>query len=504
MTFVTHRKEDSFLHLARCVRTRLVGFTLDWDWAREPLASLVQVVRRGDDFFDFAFVDYADFPDKEALRGLLHFTTWDAKLRVPGLEGAYGRECSAAAKRTWMDGRTIRVFERPWAMSPGQVYRLQHYYYHMGGISMDSNEHLRLEDITVKSTPGHAFHMRGTQRHTLFARVKIAASRDDPRRVVTCTADLLHVAASWGFIKMEDCLFSLGEDDFVNVHGNTSFARRRSQKVLRATSRFYGSLPKGTRVEVRNADYSPTGFTGTVVGVTRAPDGEKGFDIAFAEDVPPETHGGFVLFDRTYDTRNVIIRNCRFIGNRARGVLVLARDVTIEGDAFRHTGSGAIQVETGYTRDKWSEGYGVSNVVIRGNLFDNANPVGARTPQLQPVVYAGVYRPKDIDVPVGYPILRDILIERNVFRDSYGVAAYLSNVQDVTVRDNLLADSRARLKDPPCRAQFRLVQAKNVRVVNNVWRLSPHVAAPGVAWDSASCTGVVAEGNRVKEKDASP
>ena len=51
--------------------------------------------------------------------------------------------------------------------------RLQHYYYQMNGISMDSNEHLRLENVKILSTPGHAFVMHGTQHHTLFDHVDI-------------------------------------------------------------------------------------------------------------------------------------------------------------------------------------------------------------------------------------------------------------------------------------------------------------------------------------------
>ena len=496
VTFLTHRREGAFMHLARCVRVRLVGFTLDWDWEREPLASLVRVVRSGKDFFDFEFADYADFPCRDAMRELLHFIPREVEARAPGfVEGACGRECSASVKRTWLDGRTVRVFDRPWAMAPGQLYRLQHYYYHMGGFAMDSNEHLRFEDITVKSTPGHAFHMRGTQHHTLFSRVNIVAPKDDPRRVITCTADHFHVASSRGFIKMEDCEFALGEDDFVNVHDNTTFARRRSQKVLRATG--YGHLPKGARVEVRNGDYSPTGFTGTVAEVKRAPAGERGFDIAFEEDVPPETKDGFVLFDTARDTRNVIIRNCLFRDNRSRGILVLARDVTIENNVFRHTASGAINLATGYTFNLWSEGYGVSNVVIRGNLFDNANPTGAGARHRRPTIYAGIYLKTDpSDATTDYPILRDILIERNVFRDSFGVAAYLSSVHDVTVRDNLLEDRVPRHQNLPFRAQFHLLQATNVQILNNVYRPSPFVAAPGVTYDPENCTGLKIEGNR--------
>ncbi|MFR6033186.1 MAG: right-handed parallel beta-helix repeat-containing protein [Bacilli bacterium] len=40
------------------------------------------------------------------------------------------------------------------------------------------------------------------------------------------------------------------------------------------------------------------------------------------------------------------MRNCYFHDNRARGILILARDVTIENCKFRHNEMGAIKIET--------------------------------------------------------------------------------------------------------------------------------------------------------------
>ena len=77
------------------------------------------------------------------------------------------------------------------------------------------------------------------------------------------------------------------------------------------------------------------------------------------------------------------------------------------------------------------------------------------------------------------------------------MAAYLSSVQHVTVRDNVLEDPTPRRRNLAYRAHFHLAQAKDVRVVNNVWRPSPNVAAPGVTYERESCMKVVAAGNRV-------
>lgn len=256
---------------------------------------------------------------------------------------------------------------------------------------------------------------------------------------------------------------------------------------------------KGDRIELRNSDYSPTGFFGTLAKATRISGKEGGFELTFSEDLPEETKEGFVLFNWAYDTRNVIVRNCFFHDNRARGLLVLARDVTIENNVFRHQESGAIKIETGYTLNRWSEGYGVSNVVIRGNLFDTVNPSGSHRAQRQRSIYAGVYLKTDpSQETTDYPVIKDILIEGNVFRDNTGVAAYLSSVSNVVVRKNTLEDPTPRREENPCRSQFFLTRAKDVKIVDNTYRASAYVRSPGVAYDAGNCRGIVVKGNRVE------
>ena len=219
------------------------------------------------------------------------------------------------------------------------------------------------------------------------------------------------------------------------------------------------------------------------------------YDLAFTEDVPEQKTDGFVIFDWTYDTHNVIVRNCYFHDNRARGLLILARDVTVENNVFRHNEMGAIKIETGYTFNVWSEGYGVSNVVVRNNLFDNVNPSGSNGGHRHRSVYTGIYLRRDPSADTtDYPIIRDLLFAGNTFRDTCGVVGYLSSVKNVTFRDNVFEDPTPRRKELPYRGQFFLTNARDVRIVNNRYVASPCVAAPGVAWDPETCERVTVEG----------
>ena len=503
-TFISHRRSAAFMYVNECTRVRVANFKVDWDWAREPLASLVRVAAVQKDSYDLEFVDYPDFPCKES--HLVILSAFDPKTRSVGLEDGitraidFRRTNKPDAYRTWLAPNRVRVKQAPAGIAPGQLYRLQHYYYQMNGVNMRSNAHLRLENVTILSTPGHAFLICGTQHHTLFDHVDIVAPKDDRRRIITCTADHLHMAQSRGYLKLDHCEFSLGADDILNMHDCSGFARRKDVHTIRTqNARAYGRLPKGTKVELRHGDYSPTGFTGTVREIKTVDAKGAVYDITFEEEVPEQTTDGFVMFDKTYDTQNVIVRNGYFHDNRARGLLILARNVTVENNVFRHQEMGAIKIETGYTFNVWSEGYGVSNVVIRGNLFDNVNPSGSNAGHGRRSIYSGIYlRTDPSSDTTGFPIIRDLLLEGNTFLDTCGVVGWFSSAHNVTVRKNVFEDPTPRRKEMDYRSQFRLVNAHDVRIVDNEWRVSPNVKAPGVVFDPENCANILFVGNRVK------
>lgn len=487
--FVCLRKNGPFMHIKHCVRTRLVNFSLDWDWDNDPLASIVEIGETGQGYADLVFKDYDDFPNKDSAFLLLSpFDTSTRSVGVEGMSTKYLNKTFGPISKfdgEWISPNVARVRMDARSLKKGEIYRLQHYYYHMNGFTMESNEHLRLENVKVLSTPGHAFAIFGTQHHTLFDHVDIVAPKQDPRRVITCTADHLHVACSRGYIKLENCEFSLGADDIFNMHDNSGFARRHGERTVRTQNAFaYGKLAKGTKIELRHGDYSPTGFIGTVANEKPVNASAGIYDITFDEKVPVQTTDGFVMFDRTYDTHNVIVRNCNFHDNRARGLLILARDVTVENNVFRHQEQGAIKIETGYTFNAWSEGYGVSNVVIRGNIFDNSNPSGSNGLHRERTIYSGIYLRNDPSADVtDYPIISGLLFEDNVFRDSYGVSAYITSATNVTFLNNRFEDPTPHKKNLDYRAQLYFSNVSGLQVLGNYYEPSPNVKAPGIVYD---------------------
>lgn len=505
-TFVYHKSRESNFRITGCERVALRNFNMDWDWAVDPLASLVEVVRAEPDAVDFRFNEYEKFPRRDVRVAIV--SSFDPETKSVGLEGGFDRAFEFYAgrgrpKTEWIADNVLRVYGEG-NLSPfrvGQLFRMQHYYYDMNGVIMVDNRHLTLEDINVYSCAGHAFTVDGVQQYWQFRRVNIVAPAGVPRRIITCTADHCHIARSRGFFKMEECEFSLGADDCLNAHDCSGYAEKSGPNsvITRNVNNLWAYKP-GVPVELRHGDYSPANFRSAVKS-TRTVDQSKGMhEITFEDPVPDPVAGGFIMFNWTYDTRNIIVRNCFFHDNRARGILLLGRDITVENNFFRHNEMGAIKIETGYTFNVWSEGYGADNIVVRNNRFDSVNPRDVGNDGKARDIYMGVYMKVDPSTErTDYPILSNILFENNTFKDSFGLIAFISSAGNVTFRGNTFVNPTPRRAPLPFRAGFYVTNASNINIVNNRYIASPNVPNPGVFADPDSVRNLRAAGNTVVE-----
>lgn len=507
-TFVYCKKREPNFLIRQCERVVLRNFKVDWDWEKDPLASLVEVAQAAEEFVDFRFVEYDRFPRRDLRVAIV--SSFDPATRSVGVEGGFDRGFEFFAGRNrpdteWLSGNVLRLRQKGGLgrFREGQLFRMQHYYYDMNCFVMADNRHLSLEDIDIHSCAGHAFTVGGIQQYWQFRRVNIAPPAGVPRRVITCTADHCHISRSRGFFKMENCEFSYGADDCLNAHDNTGFAERSGAHTLVTCNARQDTFRAGDPVELRNGDYSPAGFTATVREVRTVDAAAGRYELSFAEELPAPPAGGFILFNRNYGTCNLIIRNNFFHDNRARGLLLLARDVTVENNHFRHNEMGAIKIETGYTLNSWSEGYGAGNIAIRNNRFDSVNPRDVGNDGKARDIYLGVYLRTDPSTErTAYPILSDILFENNLFKDSFGLVAFISSAGNVTFRNNTFVNPTARKKPLPYRAGFHVTHSENVRIVGNRHIASPHVPDPGVSYAPDSVRDLQVYGNTVVTEQA--
>jgi len=502
--FVFWRKREPNFRVTGCTRTVLRDFSVDWDWARDPLASMVRVAAATDETVDLSFDDYERFPRRDVR--LVYMSPWDPATRSVGFEGSgtgvpfefdVGRfEHGRKDRVEWLSDNVLRVHtERARQFAVGTRWRLQHYYYHLNGFQQRDNSHFALEDIEIRSNPGHALVVSGRQNHWRYTRVNIRVPADDPRRVISCTADHCHVARSCGDFLIEDCEFSRGADDCVNIHDNTAYApQRTAPDTVRTFNCSVGTFAVGDEIELRRTDYSPTGCRARLVEIRTVNRAAGEHDFRFDRPVPDVDAGGCVLFNRSYGTRNVVMRNCFFHDNRARGVIVQADDVTIENCRFRHNESAALKVTTGYTLNVWCEGCGVSNLVVRNCTFEQSNAASVRVTGWARDVFLGTYlrRPGSREM-TDYPILRDILFEGCTFRDSYGLVARIGSAADVTFLNNRICNETPRKNEFPYRGGIEISHAQRIRFLGNVWEPSACAPQPEILLDPDTTSDISAD-----------
>lgn len=504
-TFVFYKKAGGpLIEIKDCERVRFRNFKIDWDWDKAPLASVV-TVEESDPAAKttvIRFNDYEKFPASDTRIAFLQLldpktllSDYAASFRLY-IETFKGR---SAVKYEWLDGKRMRLPVGNPKIKVGQQMLAAHYYYDMPGVSMRDNAHLTLQDVTLYSCPGMGFLGHGKQHHWQLLGVKLIRPPGSSRPT-TCTADHLHSGNSKGFLKMEDCEFSRGNDDFINIHDTSAFAIRSGEKSV--TARNTASFPTcypGDRIELLREDYTPNAFNAVLSSVKAVPNVRGTYELQFDEPVPGPDGACFVLFNRRYDSGQIAIRRCRFFDSPGMRFIISAHDVSFENNALELTGP--LKLETGYTLNSWCEGYGASNVVIRGNRFLQANATGRYVNELRPAVYMSSYIKSDPSTEkTFYPILSDILMEANQFINCPGALAFACSARNIIVRNNTIENSISSFDDAPFRGVVGVAYATNVFVTGNRWLKSPLTPRPGLRYDPESAGQVFSWGNEVVEK----
>lgn len=431
----------SFVSITGCERVLFRDFIIDWDWQKQPLARIAQItqVAPGFESFDVLFPEHDEIPDDLRFRDMIPM---HQRTLTPGCpRGFEFHETVVEDHREKVTPNTLRLFcRRPEHMtflSEGQTYRMRHFVYDANGISMDSNQHLTLEDITIYSAPGHALISSGDQHHWQLLHCSLKR-RPGKTRCISATADGHHISNSQGFYRMEHCDFSYNGDDCLNIHDNSCTGIKKVGErtaVVGNVRRWRNPFEPGDPVEFRNGDLSPMNLRLSVDSVKwNEEQGEC--EIAFDELLPDDLAADTILFNRRYDSGNYIVRNNFFHHNRARGMLIHASNGLVEGNHFYMNQGSAIQIQCG-VEQRWAEGFGVQNLVVRNNLIESCDVNHWN----MAVVYMDVYLPGG---HTRYPIFRDIVFESNTIVDCPQAAFFLSSCANVTVTGNTVMNPNNR------------------------------------------------------------
>ncbi|HEX7366476.1 MAG TPA: right-handed parallel beta-helix repeat-containing protein, partial [Pelobium sp.] len=232
------------------------------------------------------------------------------------------------------------------------------------------SESVKFNDITIYHAGGVG--ILGQRSKNIFLDgVKVIAK---PGRMVSTTADATHFVNCEGKITLQNSVFESMMDDATNIHGiyvkimDIISPKEVMVKLIHYQQFGFDFLKPGLQVELANAQSLNTYGNMVVNAVERI--NKEYTRVTFKEPIFKDVKVGDVIASsQAYP--EVLMKNCRVLKNRARGILLGSRAKTVIENNYFHTQCPAINLE-GDGRF-WFEQAGVRDLTIRNNMFDNCN-----------------------------------------------------------------------------------------------------------------------------------
>ena len=464
--------DQGFFRLNNSKHVLLKNIIVDWDWAKQRVASLAKVVDVGN---NNEYVEF-EFPELQRVDTTLCFDNmnqFDKNSLTPGTEG--GREfwkgsLTATKAEKGCQTNQLRIFPAAGCfpnMSVDEVFLVKHWPRGESMFIANNCSHTTYQNVKVYSGPGACFLITGETHHFKLDSCKICLKPASDRRMST-EADGFHIVQSKGYNILENCDFSFMGDDDVNIHDLIGFVSSRvdDHSLKLENTSYVGDL--GDVFEIRNPDFSKSGDVLELLSITNL---KTGCRLAFKSVIPSYVTATYMVLNNRYNSSNYIIRNNYFHHNRARGLLLQCSNGIVEDNKFEATQGAAIYVMMEAIRNHWYEGIGVNNLNIRNNVFQNCN-VNDWTSVIDIMAVIP-------DKNSNYPVFTNITIANNKFVEFPSGVIYVNKAKGVTIKNNTFACFNRRAKNKINRGFFYVNHSSDISIRNNVWTPSPYITSPG-------------------------
>lgn len=472
-TFVFHDRMQPFT-VDRSKNITIRNCAIDWDF---PLSAEGVVLAVTDTSLDLA-LDERQYPHviekgklvfvgegwKSAWWGAMEFD--GTTLRVAPNTGDRG-----CLGRGWRDGYRAEIlspgyvrlhfaFQRLPAV--GNVLVLRHSERDHAGLFFTDSRDVTVQNVNLHHCAGLGVLAQFTENITLKNYNTVPSPA---RRVLSGHDDGAQISNCRGQVVIEGCTFHGLMDDPINVHGTSVriIGLPEPNRVLcqfmhdQATGMVWGHA--GDRVGfIENASMAALG-EGEVVAFEAV--NRDTFLLILAAPVPSNLEIGDALENFTWSP-DLTVRNCHFMSNRARGLLVSTPGtVVIEGNRFESSGAAIlIAGDANY----WYESGAVRDVTIQNNVFESA----CMTSMYQFCEGVISIYPEIPEQDPAKPFHRNIRIEDNTFHVFDFPVLYAKSVQGLTFSQNRLIRSHDFEPFHMRKATVTLEACRDVRIEKNV------------------------------------
>jgi len=412
--------------------TTLRGFSIDW--GRPPYSQGEIIgVDPGRRTIDVAVDSRFPVDGSEKIAAI---SVFEPNTGLAKRGGADIFDPTAVSSVELVRSQTLRLnLARQLPLSAGDVLVLRHTGYVAHALNFDNCVGLRIADLQIFAAPG-----MGAVGHyckdVSFQHVNVLP-RPGSGRMISTSADGIHFGACAGILTVDSCLVSGTGDDCINVNtGYVRLAQRLDNRTVTVAQRglFSPAFPprSGNLYTISDGDtFEP--ITTAVIGGGEISGSLE--TLHFLSDLPPQVRPGAILADNTQHPK-LTVSNCKFPGNRARGVLGHS-DVTIENcDFANQTMAAMLFVHGGY----WMEGPAIDRVRIHNNRISGAQRRGLPSSAAIDIDASVRLTNEGSDRNLGISS-HDIEISGNTIHDPGGTAILANSAGNLSITNNKLENT---------------------------------------------------------------
>ena len=332
------------------------------------------------------------------------------------------------------------------------------------GFRVYQSKNLELNDINVYHAGAMALIAEKTE--TVSLNKFNVVLKEGSSRIISATADATHFINCKGKITLDNCRFENMLDDATNVHGTYMICNQIIDSVT-VSAKFghfqqqgFDFAEKGDTIRfIDRTNLQPVGI-GIVKDIEMI--NENDYTITFEKQIPAFANKNIAIENTTW-MPSLEVKNCLVKQNRARSLLIsTSKSVLIENNYF---GSMMAGIRICGDANYWFESGPVSNVIVRGNTFENLG-VGGHEPQailqIDPII-AKKYRED------GY-YHKNIVFENNTIKTFDPLIIYALSVDGLIIRNNTIIQTKTFPQIFSNLSQFDLQNCINVKIEGNTYK----------------------------------
>ncbi len=479
-SFIFHGQMIPFV-LERARDLTLKHFSVDWE---QPLHAQGRVVEIGIDYVDIAVDPPAEFYMD---RGVLTFCGegWQAELSnvleidlatLAPMVRSGDNHCGGWWGERWdirqSGPRRLRfkgTFSIPPTKGSGIVFQLRRR--RSPGIFLKDSVNTTLEGVTLHHAG--AMGLVAQKCEDICLRAFHVMPREGSGRLFSAGADASHFVYCRGQIELDGCRFENELDDPINVHGIYATIKKQLDD---ATLLIKLNHPEQVGVTIFDpGDEASFNRLDTLMPyantrVRRLERINAAYSLLSIEQVPAGCCVGDVLENLSW-APDVVIRNCHFRRNRARGILVSTSGrVLIENNHISAAGA-AVLIAT--DANSWFESGAVHDVTIRDNCFVDClygtESWGPATITIMPAMRQ--------TLPAPLCLYENIRIENNRFEMNEAALVFARSVKSLVFKGNRYEPSRRQIRwRQGQQVGFVLEHCRDARLIENQLGDDPAVA----------------------------